>query len=141
MQAAIEELQPKIEKILAHKLDITFATAAILAKRIESGETPDLMILTQQSLEPLVKAGKAEIFAGSVIARSGMSVAVKHGAPKPDISTPDAFKRGTMPGTPPKDNLQITLCESLHDYLTDCGFATTQLLAPEAIARRIGDPS
>ena len=93
VQAALLELQPKIEKALGHKLDITFAPAAMLAKRIAAGETPDLMILTQQSLDPLVKAGKAQTFPGSAIAQSGMSMVVRKGAPKPDIATPDAFKR------------------------------------------------
>ncbi|HUI95871.1 MAG TPA: substrate-binding domain-containing protein [Xanthobacteraceae bacterium] len=96
VQTALEELKPKIEKALGHQLTITFATAAILAKRIEAGEGPDLMILTRQSLDPLVKAGKATTPAGSVIASSGMSVVVKHGAAKPDIATPDAFKRALV---------------------------------------------
>ncbi|HEY2137070.1 MAG TPA: molybdate ABC transporter substrate-binding protein [Xanthobacteraceae bacterium] len=93
VQAALAELAPKFEQASGHKVAITWATAAILAKRVEAGETADLMILTQQSLEPLVRDGKASALPNGVFASSGMGVVVKKGAPKPDISTPDAFKQ------------------------------------------------
>ena len=53
VQAALEELTPKFEKASGHKLTITWGTAAILVKRVQAGETADLMILTRQSLDAL----------------------------------------------------------------------------------------
>ena len=94
VQAALEELAPKFEQATGHKLAITFATAAILAKRVQAGESADLLILTKQSLDGLAKDGK--VAAGATFASSGMAVVVKKGAPKPDISTPDAFKRALV---------------------------------------------
>ncbi len=93
VQAALEELTPKFEKASGHKLAITWATAAVLVKRIQGGETADLMILTQQGLDTMVKENKATSGGDAVFASSGMAMVVKKGAPKPDISTADAFKQ------------------------------------------------
>jgi molybdate transport system substrate-binding protein len=93
VQAALEELAPKFEQASGDKLAITFATAAILAKRVQAGETADLLILTRQSLDALSKDSKAVADTDAAFASSGIGVVVKKGAPKPDISTPDAFKQ------------------------------------------------
>ncbi|MGC1956889.1 MAG: molybdate ABC transporter substrate-binding protein [Pseudolabrys sp.] len=86
VQAALEELAPKFEQATGSKLNITWATAAILVKRVQAGETADLMVLTKQSLDALTKDNKATAGADAVFASSGMAVVVKKGAPKPDIS-------------------------------------------------------
>jgi molybdate transport system substrate-binding protein len=96
VQAALEELTPKFEKASGHKLNITWATAAVLVKRIQGGETADLMVLTKQGLETMVKENKATSGADAVFASSGMAMVVKKGAPKPDISTPEAFKQALL---------------------------------------------
>jgi molybdate transport system substrate-binding protein len=93
VQAALEELAPKFEKASGHKLAITWATAAVLVKRVQGGETADLLILTRQSLDALTKDGKASADADATFASSGMAMVVKKGAAKPDISTSDAFKK------------------------------------------------
>ncbi|MGA7529142.1 MAG: molybdate ABC transporter substrate-binding protein, partial [Pseudolabrys sp.] len=94
--AALEELAPKFEQATGSKLNITWATAAILVKRVQAGETADLIVLTKQSLDALTKDNKATAGADAVFASSGMAVVVKKGAPKPDISTPDAFKQALI---------------------------------------------
>jgi molybdate transport system substrate-binding protein len=96
VQAALEELTPKFEKASGHKLTITWATAAVLVKRVQSGETADLLVLTKQGLETMVKENKATAGSDAVFASSGMAVVVKKGAPKPDISTSDAFKAALL---------------------------------------------
>ena len=93
VQAALEELTPKFEKASGHKLTITWATAALLVKRVQAGENADLMVLTKQSLDALTKDGKASAGDDAVFASSGMGLVVKQGTPKPDISTPEAFKQ------------------------------------------------
>ncbi|HEY4141974.1 MAG TPA: molybdate ABC transporter substrate-binding protein [Pseudolabrys sp.] len=96
VQVALEELTPKFEKASGHKLNITWATAAVLVKRIQGGETADLMVLTKQGLDAMVKEKKATEGADAIFASSGMAVVVKKGAPKPDISTSDAFKAALL---------------------------------------------
>jgi molybdate transport system substrate-binding protein len=93
VQAALEELTPKFEKASGHKLTITWGTAAVLVKKVQSGETADLLVLTKQGLDTMVKENKATAGADAVFASSGMAMVVKKGAPKPDISTPEAFKQ------------------------------------------------
>jgi molybdate transport system substrate-binding protein len=96
VQLPFEELAAKFEKATGHKLDITWATAAILVRRIQAGESADLLILTRQSLEALAKAGKASLGPDATFASSGMALVVRQGAPKPDISTPEAFKQALL---------------------------------------------
>jgi molybdate transport system substrate-binding protein len=93
VQAALEELTPKFEKASGHKLAITWGAAAMLVKRVQGGETADLLVLTRQGLDALVKDGKAAAGSDATFASSGMAVVVKKGASKPDISTPEAFKQ------------------------------------------------
>ena len=54
------------------------------------------MVLTKQSLDALTKDNKATAGNDAIFASSGMAVVVKKGAPKPDISTPDAFKQALL---------------------------------------------
>ena len=56
------------------------------------------MVLTKQSLDALIKDGKASAGPDATFASSGMAVVVKTGAPKPDISTPEAFKQALLEG-------------------------------------------
>jgi molybdate transport system substrate-binding protein len=96
VQAALEELVPNFEKASGHKLNITWATAAVLVKRLQAGETADLLVLTKQGLDTMVKENKATAGADAVFASSGMAMVVKKGAPKPDISTAEAFKHALL---------------------------------------------
>jgi molybdate transport system substrate-binding protein len=93
VQAALEELTPKFEKATGNKLTITWGTAALLVKRVQAGESADLYVLVKQSHDTLVKENKATAGPDALFASSGMAVVVKKGAPKPDISTPEAFKQ------------------------------------------------
>ncbi|HXD43987.1 MAG TPA: molybdate ABC transporter substrate-binding protein [Pseudolabrys sp.] len=93
VQAALEQLEPQFEKESGTKLAVTWSTAALLVKRVEGGEAADCYVLTSQSLDALVKSGKAAGGADAVFASSGIAMVVKKGAAKPDISTPDAFKQ------------------------------------------------
>jgi molybdate transport system substrate-binding protein len=84
------------EKQTGHKVSVDNDTAGALVRRINGGEAFDLVVLTPGALEPLAKDGK--VVAGSVqrLARVAIGVAVKRGAPLPDISTVDAFKNALL---------------------------------------------
>jgi molybdate transport system substrate-binding protein len=96
VKAALEELAPKFEKATGNTLTITFGTAAILVKKVQAGETADALILTKQGLEALAKEGKVAPGSDASFASSGMALVVKQGAPKPDISTPEAYKQALL---------------------------------------------
>ncbi len=93
MQSVIEDLAPKFERASGHKLAITFGTLGQHVKRIQAGETADVVIIPRQGIEGFVKDGKAAAANVTVVAGSSMGMAVRKGAPKPDISSAEAFKR------------------------------------------------
>jgi molybdate transport system substrate-binding protein len=92
LKTALQELGPRFEKATEHKLVFTFRAAAELKGDIEKGAAVDLAILTKGAVDDLIKQGK---LAGARVdlVRSGAGMAVRKGAPKPDISTTEAFKR------------------------------------------------
>jgi len=96
VRAALEELKPQFERATQHKLTLAFGTAVPLKRQIEAGETFDVVILTPALIEDLVKQGKVAAGTKSDIAKAGIGVAGRAGAPKPDISTPEAFKRALI---------------------------------------------
>jgi molybdate transport system substrate-binding protein len=64
----------------------------MLVARIEAGETADVLILSRAGIDALRKQGKIAAGSDVTLAGSGVAIAVKAGAPKPDISTPEALK-------------------------------------------------
>ena len=93
MQSVMEDLGPKFERATGHKLAISFATGGATVKRAQDGESADVVIALRQGIDSLVKNSKAAADNVTVVAHSGIVVAVRKGAPKPDISSPDALKR------------------------------------------------
>ena len=89
------ELKPKFENT-GCKLDLVFAPASVIAKRVADGEAADVVFTTTAGIESLTKDGKVIAGTGTPIANSGMGVAVLKGAPKPDISTPEKFKQALL---------------------------------------------
>lgn len=97
--AVMEELGPKFERASGHKLTITFAILSEIVKRVQNGETADVIVIPRQGIDGFVKAGKASAANVTVLARSGIGLAVRKGAAKPDISSPDALKRALLLAT------------------------------------------
>jgi molybdate transport system substrate-binding protein len=96
MTPVMEDLGPKFERATGHKLAITFATLGAAVKRVQGGETFDVIIIPQPGIDGFVKDGKASGGDVTVLARSGAGVAVRKGAPKPDISSPAALKSALL---------------------------------------------
>jgi molybdate transport system substrate-binding protein len=93
VKTVLDELGPQFEKATQHKLVFRYAPAAELKGRIDKGEAFDVALLTTPLIDDLIKQGKVPAATRADIAKSGAGVAIKKGAPKPDISTADAFKR------------------------------------------------
>ena len=93
MQSVMDDLGPKFERATGHELAISFATGGATVKRAQDGETADVVIALRQGIDGLVKNGKAVAGNVTVLASSGIVVVVRQGAPKPDISSPDALQR------------------------------------------------
>jgi molybdate transport system substrate-binding protein len=93
MQSVVERLQPDFEKVSGHRIVSSWATAAALNQRLRHGATADLLISTRSGIDGLIAEDR--IVAGSdvALASSGVGIAVRKGAPHPDISTPEALRR------------------------------------------------
>ena len=89
-------LVPDFERTSGHKVTVQNDTVGALTKRIEGGEGFDLAVLTPAAVDGL--AGKGKLVAGSRanLARVGVGVVVKEGAPKPDIGSVAAFKQALL---------------------------------------------
>jgi len=96
LQSVMEDLAPRFEKASGHKVSITFGLGVPLAKRVQEGEAVDLLLGPRGSIDGLIKAGRLEPGSDINLARSSVGVAVRKGAPKPDISTPEALKRALI---------------------------------------------
>ena len=87
------ELGPQFEKATGFKPVVTADVAQVMKRRIEGGEAFDLAVLVDFQIDDLIKSGKLLADTRTNIMSSGIGVAVKRGAPKPDISTVEAFKQ------------------------------------------------
>jgi molybdate transport system substrate-binding protein len=96
VRGALEELAPAFARATGHKLDITFGLAAGLKREIEAGAAFDLAILTSANIDDLAKQGKVDGASRTPIARSGVGIMVRAGAPKPDLSTAEALKSAVL---------------------------------------------
>lgn len=93
MRLVMEDLGPKFERTSGHELAITFAVGGVIVKRVQDGETADVVMLPRPGIESLAKNSKLVAGSQVVLARSAIGVSVRNGAPKPDISSLEAFKR------------------------------------------------
>jgi molybdate transport system substrate-binding protein len=91
LRTVLSELIPQFEGATGHKLAVTFESSWLLVGRIQKGESPDVAFLTVRQADDLIAEGK---LARRVdVARSSIGIAVRTGAPKPDLGSIDAVKR------------------------------------------------
>jgi molybdate transport system substrate-binding protein len=93
MTAALNELGPQFERATGHRLVIHFDSTPNLIKQATSGATFDLGVVPVDVMKDA--AARARFAQGSTtdIARVGYGVAMRAGAPRPDVSTPEALKK------------------------------------------------
>jgi len=93
IKGAMDKLLPQYEHTSGRHIAIQYGASAVLKRTIEGGEPFDLAILTPGVVEDLVKDGKIAAGTGTDVARADLAAGVRAGAPKTDISTPEAMKR------------------------------------------------
>jgi molybdate transport system substrate-binding protein len=96
LKLALSQLLPNLESSAGYSVRVEYGPAGAIAKRIQAGDAADVAIATVSQIEDLEKAGK--IVPGSKVRIAGIAlgVAVRQGAPKPDIGTVQAFKRALL---------------------------------------------
>jgi molybdate transport system substrate-binding protein len=98
LTAAYKVLVPEFERLTGHKVLTAYGpsmgtTASAIPVRLERGEPADVLIMVGYALDDLAKQGKVIPDSRVELVKSPIGVAVKSGAPKPDISNADAVKR------------------------------------------------
>jgi molybdate transport system substrate-binding protein len=96
IKAAYLELVPQFERASGHKVATRWIPGVDLLKRVKEGETSDLVIMQAKDIEELMAAGRIVEGSRVDLATSAVGVAVKAGAPRPDISSAAALKRALL---------------------------------------------
>jgi molybdate transport system substrate-binding protein len=91
---AYNELLPQFEQASGHKVATVWSGTVDIMKRMAAGgDQHDLIVISSTELEELIKQGKIMPGTRVDLAKSGIGVAVRAGAPKPDIGSVEALKR------------------------------------------------
>ncbi len=93
LTGAMEKLGPRFERETGSKLVIGYGATGSILNRFKNGEAADVVIVTAPALDTVVKLGKIVASGGTAIAQTGVGIAIRRGAPRPDISSAEALKR------------------------------------------------
>ena len=95
MKAAVDELVPAFERVSGDTVRMSFGPSGGIARQFIGGAPADVVVIDSGALEELIKQGR--VLPGRTdLARTGIGIAVLKGAPKPDVSTPEALKRALL---------------------------------------------
>src|SRR5580704_14025423 len=95
IKPATDELLPPFERANGHTIRASYAPSGALIPRFDRGEPVDVFLTDSTAIDELIKQGK--IVAGRTdLAHTGIGIAVRKGAPKPDVSSPEALKRALL---------------------------------------------
>ena len=94
--AIVRDLGERFAQATAHKLSYRIDVAVRIQKDIERGEVFDAAFLTAAVVDELIRRGEISRDSRVDVARSGIGVSMQAGAPKPDISTIEGFRRSML---------------------------------------------
>jgi molybdate transport system substrate-binding protein len=89
----LDALAPAFERATGQRYAVQVDTARRMLARITAGETADVVVLAASDVDELAKLGIIAAGSRRLFARSRVGVAVRAGAPKPDVSSVEAFRR------------------------------------------------
>jgi molybdate transport system substrate-binding protein len=92
MKAVVDELVPSFERDTGHTVRVSYGPSGGIARRFIGGEPADVIVIDSGALDDLIRQGKV-LPDPTAIARTGIGICVRKGAPRPDVSTPEALKR------------------------------------------------
>jgi molybdate transport system substrate-binding protein len=95
-QQVLAVLTPEFEKATGHKVKYSFAVITALRQRLDAGEKTDMLLLPVPAIAAYIKSGKLRADGWAALGNVGVKVIVKQGAPLPDISTPESFRKALL---------------------------------------------
>jgi len=96
VKEAYSQLLPAYEKASSNKVTVSWGGTADIIKRVNGGEAADAVIITDVGIDGLIKSGKLTSAGRINVAKSAAGIAIRAGAPKPDISSTDALKKSVL---------------------------------------------
>jgi molybdate transport system substrate-binding protein len=96
IKAVVEDLLPQAEQSTGRAISVQFSPTANIKQNVEAGAAFDVVIVTPEAIADLTKEGKTVGGSGTPISRAGVGIAIRKGAPRPDISTPEAIKSALL---------------------------------------------
>lgn len=96
VQNAVRPLAAEFSKETGHKIVFTVGSPAVVAQKLKDGETFDAVIVSEPAMDALDKEGIVNPESRVRLANTGIAVAVRAGAPVPNLSTPEAFKEALL---------------------------------------------
>ena len=93
MRSIVTELAAAFEKETGNSVKLTFGTVGALKAKLADGAPADVAIMTQEAMQEMARQGAVVEGSWTAIGRTGIGVAVRDGAPKPDIGSPEALKQ------------------------------------------------
>jgi molybdate transport system substrate-binding protein len=96
MREVMDELVPMFERASGHKVAINFLSGSGLPVKLKEGAQADVVVTTPATIDDLVAAGRVVANTRVDFVRSGAGVAVRAGAPKPNVATPEALKAALL---------------------------------------------
>ena len=95
LKAVTDELLPPFERVNGHVIRATYGPSGGLIPRFNRGEPADIFLTDSAAIDTLIRNGK--VFPGRTdLARTGIGIAVRKGAPRPDVSSPEALRRALL---------------------------------------------
>jgi molybdate transport system substrate-binding protein len=92
VRAIVTELSEAFRQETGHAVALSFGTVGVTRGKIASGAPVDVVIMTDTAVDDVIREGALVAGSRADLARTGMGVGVREGAPRPDISSPEAFK-------------------------------------------------
>lgn len=92
VRAIVTELSEAFRQETGHAVALSFGTVGVTRGKLASGAPVDVVIMTDTAVDDVIREGGLVAGSRADLARTGMGVGVRDGAPRPDISTPEAFK-------------------------------------------------
>jgi molybdate transport system substrate-binding protein len=96
VQSALRDLAAEFGNETGHRVVLTIDSPAVAIQKIKDGEIYDAVIVSEPAMDRLDKEGVVNPESRVPLAKTGMGVAVRAGAPLPDLSTPEAFKQALL---------------------------------------------
>jgi molybdate transport system substrate-binding protein len=95
IKSATDELLPPFEHANGYAIRAIYGPSGALIPHLARGEPVDILLTDSTAIDGLIKQGK--VLPGRIdFARTGIGICVRKGAPRPDVSTPEAFRRAMV---------------------------------------------